>query len=158
MQAARVLARPGSHTDHLGWLRAHQPALRKLAREHDLSLLLALLPEHGYVPDFLTPPPATPLRTIEVELAAIRTTPPSQATAEVTHSLHGRVIDEATERLLRRGDIADTLAQLLGALWRRCSSPLGHPFASYWSATSHTGRTRSRKVVWRACSANSHRA
>jgi len=127
MQAARVLARPASHTDHLGWLRSHQPALGKLAREHDLCLLLALLPEHGYVPDFLTPPPATPLGRIEAELAAIRATPPSQATAEVAHSLDGRVVDEATERVLRRRDVAETLAQILGALWDALLEPSWPP-------------------------------
>ena len=42
----------------------------------DLSLPLALLPKKGYIADFLTPPPISPLMSFEDELEIIRSTSP----------------------------------------------------------------------------------
>ena len=49
----------------------------------DLSLPLALLPRKGYIADFLTPPPVSPLMSIADELAMIRETSPELVAHDV---------------------------------------------------------------------------
>ncbi|WP_248959512.1 ArsR/SmtB family transcription factor [Sphaerisporangium perillae] len=74
----RVLRAPARHSVHLPWLRAVLPRLAAL----DLSELFALAPAHGYMADFLTPPPDTPLPDFAAELARVRLTPPEKALEE----------------------------------------------------------------------------
>ncbi|MCP2338555.1 ArsR/SmtB family transcription factor [Actinomadura rupiterrae] len=69
--ALRVLADPSRRALHLPWLRAVQPRLEGL----DLRLLRVLVPATGYVADFLTPPPSTPLPDFAAELETILATP-----------------------------------------------------------------------------------
>ncbi|GAA4555450.1 ArsR/SmtB family transcription factor [Planotetraspora kaengkrachanensis] len=75
----RVLRSPARHSLHLPWLRAVRPRLRDL----DLSELFALVPVTGYMPDFLTPPPDTPLPDFMAELDRVRNAPPHTAAEEV---------------------------------------------------------------------------
>ncbi|GAB3891094.1 hypothetical protein GCM10027612_36380 [Microbispora bryophytorum subsp. camponoti] len=75
----RVLRAPGRHSLHLPWLRAVRPRLR----EADLRDLFALVPVNGYIPDFLTPPPGTPLPDFAAELERVRATPPATAYEEI---------------------------------------------------------------------------
>src|SRR4051812_21174300 len=44
----------------------------------DLSAALRLTPPRGYVPDFLSPPPTTPLARFEDEIDLVRATKPHQ--------------------------------------------------------------------------------
>ncbi|MET8158590.1 DUF5937 family protein [Sphaerisporangium sp. NPDC005289] len=74
----RVLSAPARHSVHLPWLRAVKPRLGEL----DLSELLALAPARGYIADFLTPPPDTPLPDFAAELARVRETPAEKAAEE----------------------------------------------------------------------------
>ncbi|MFC4906777.1 ArsR/SmtB family transcription factor [Actinomadura gamaensis] len=69
--ALRVLADPSRRALHLPWLRAVRPRLEGL----DLGLLRIMVPATGYVADFLTPPPSTPLPDFAAELETIRATP-----------------------------------------------------------------------------------
>ncbi|WP_239094520.1 ArsR/SmtB family transcription factor [Planotetraspora silvatica] len=75
----RVLRAPARHSLHLPWLRVVLPRLRRV----DLSELFALVPLTGYMPDFLTPPPDTPLPDFMAELDRVRATPPDMAADEV---------------------------------------------------------------------------
>jgi DNA-binding transcriptional ArsR family regulator len=75
----RVLRAPAGHSLHLPWLRAVRPRLRDL----DLAELFALVPTAGYIPDFLTPPPETPLPDFAAELERVRRTPPGMAVEEM---------------------------------------------------------------------------
>src|SRR4051812_40510519 len=71
----RRLRAPTGAGIHLPWLRE----LRGGALEGiDLSAALTLTPTVGYVPDFLTPPPTTPLARFEDEIELVRATPPKQ--------------------------------------------------------------------------------
>src|SRR3954451_20898407 len=54
---------------------------RSLTADLDLSLLRALDPTGVYTPDFVSPPPDTPLAELEGELAAVAAPPPGQARA-----------------------------------------------------------------------------
>jgi DNA-binding transcriptional ArsR family regulator len=74
----RVLRAPARHSVHLPWLRAVRPRLAAL----DLSELFALSPTYGYMVDFLTPPPDTPLPDFAAELARVRATVPEKASEE----------------------------------------------------------------------------
>ncbi|MDH2424633.1 DUF5937 family protein [Sphaerisporangium sp. TRM90804] len=74
----RALRAPASHSPHLPWLRAVRPRLASL----DLAELFALVPAHGYMADFLTPPPETPLPDFAAELARVRLASPAQAAEE----------------------------------------------------------------------------
>ncbi|GAA0983630.1 DUF5937 family protein [Acrocarpospora macrocephala] len=79
VSSLRVLRTPARHSIHLPWLRIVRPRLRSF----DLTDLLALVPPDGYFPDFLTPPPDTPLPDFAAELQRVRLTPPDKAAEEV---------------------------------------------------------------------------
>lgn len=80
--ALRVLADPSSSALHLPWLRAARPRLADL----DLGLLRTLVPATGYVADFLTPPPTTPLPDFATELETVRATPRTVVAEELAWS------------------------------------------------------------------------
>jgi DNA-binding transcriptional ArsR family regulator len=123
VQVARSITVPVRDASHFSWLRERRGVLRELLRTHDLSPLRALLPESGYVPDFLTPPPVSPLAGFEDELAQIRSTPRARARAEIARALAGRSVDERTGRALRAPDAHDRLADLLALVWHELVEP-----------------------------------
>jgi DNA-binding transcriptional ArsR family regulator len=86
MNAVRTLAEPWRQGYHLPWLREVQPRLPRL----ELAPLLAVQPHRGYTPDFLTPPPQSPLVTIDQELDRVRSTPPGEVAAELGRTLAER--------------------------------------------------------------------
>ncbi|GAA2382489.1 DUF5937 family protein [Nonomuraea africana] len=111
----RTLRDPARQSVHLPWIKAVRPRLPAL----DLAELLALVPPSGYLADFLTPPPDTPLPDFAAELDRVRRTPPARA-AEEAALLPG------TERF--RADPAAGVARVADALeayWESC-------FAEYW--------------------------
>ncbi|MFC7643660.1 hypothetical protein ACFQX6_24940 [Streptosporangium lutulentum] len=69
----RTLRDPARHSLHLPWLRAVRPRLADL----DLSELFALVPLRGYLVDFVTPTPETPMPDFAADLDRVRRTPPS---------------------------------------------------------------------------------
>jgi DNA-binding transcriptional ArsR family regulator len=70
--AIRALRDPSVASLHLLWVKRIRPHLKDL----DLTLPLALLPRKGYIADFLTPPPVSPLMSFEDELEIVRSTSP----------------------------------------------------------------------------------
>jgi DNA-binding transcriptional ArsR family regulator len=81
----RTLRMPAAHALHLPWVEETRPVLLSL----DLSMLAALVPGDGYVPDFVAPPPETPLPEFEDELARIRKVPAERVRTEI-RMLYGR--------------------------------------------------------------------
>jgi DNA-binding transcriptional ArsR family regulator len=78
--AFRAWRDPGRHAVHLPWAAAVDDSLRRL----DWALLeLVACPAGGAIPDFLAPPPATPLARFDEELAAARRTPPKVVRREL---------------------------------------------------------------------------
>src|SRR4051812_5005243 len=75
----RNLRDPGRAAMHVPWIRTALP----IAYELGLEPWLSLLPPRGYVPDFITPPPSTPLATFEEELELVRSTPVAQIRFEL---------------------------------------------------------------------------
>jgi DNA-binding transcriptional ArsR family regulator len=78
--AIRALRNPSVGSLHLPWVKRIRPHLKDM----DLSLPLALLPRRGYIADFLTPPPISPLMGFEDELEIIRATSTDLVRHDVT--------------------------------------------------------------------------
>src|SRR5262249_19787915 len=87
IEAAHVIANPPPAARATRRLRDQPHTLRRVARENDLRALFALLPSCSYMPDFLMPPPHSPLGDIETELAEVRATPAARARAEIERCL-----------------------------------------------------------------------
>jgi hypothetical protein len=93
----------------------------------DLTPLDAVLPTHGFVPDFLTPPPRTARPRLRDQLAEIRATPPAHVAYElelcresVTDSHHRQLIDSFLADPARARDL---LATRLHEAWIELVAP-----------------------------------
>jgi DNA-binding transcriptional ArsR family regulator len=123
-QAAHAVANPRARPAHAAWLRDHRSALQRLAAEHDLRPLFAVLPDSGYIPDFLTPLPKGAFGEIEAELAEIRATPEERVQAEIERCLCRRgPVGDDVEQLLRSPGAGRHLADLFAALWHTLVEP-----------------------------------
>ena len=125
----RILRNPEPAARHLPWVRDALPVAAGL----DLALAFALTPPEGYIPDFITPPPAGPVAGLEEELAQIEATPPEQVRKELGVLLKGRRPPPALEPLLARP--APTLRRLTASL------------ATYWEATLAPSWPRIRALL-----------
>jgi Helix-turn-helix domain len=124
VELTRTVANPTARAAHSAWLRQHEAPLRRVASGHDLRPLLALLPPHGYTPDFLRPLPNGPAGEIDVELEQIGTTAEERVRAEVDRCLDGwGPIRQEVARSLRSRGAAKRLAEVLSALWAELVSP-----------------------------------
>jgi DNA-binding transcriptional ArsR family regulator len=90
----------------------------------DLSAALRLTPTVGYVPDFLSPPPTTPLARFEDEIELVRNTPAKQIHHDLRLLLGGkpapavlRPLQDSPKRAVRH------LADQLEAYWARAIEP-----------------------------------
>ena len=117
MTSLQMLQDAGRAAAHLPWVRAAMP----VAAELDLAVALRLTPSKGYMPDFLTPPPTTPVATVGDELEVLRATPADTVRGDVGRLLKGRRAPAALEPLL-----ADPRREL-----KRLSKVL----AEYWELT-----------------------
>ncbi|WP_336210477.1 DUF5937 family protein [Nonomuraea sp. LPB2021202275-12-8] len=116
----RTLQDPARQSVHLPWIKCVRPRLAAL----DLAELFALVPATGYLADFLTPPPDTPLPDFAAELARVRRTPPERAADEAAH------VEGADPAVIQRfrADPAAAVARVadtLEAYWEAC-------FAEFW--------------------------
>lgn len=116
----RTLRDPARQSIHLPWIKAVRPRLSGL----DLAELFALVPASGYLADFLTPPPDTPLPDFAQELERVRLTPPAAAFAEAGH------VEGADPAVIARfrADPEAGVARVTAALqayWQEC-------FAEFW--------------------------
>ena len=79
----------------LPWYR---DVARRAARL-DLRLLRALVPANGYAPDFISPPPNSPLPDLDADLARIAATPPERVRAEISELFRSDLPPVVTELL-----------------------------------------------------------
>src|SRR3954465_10622883 len=116
----RTLQDPARQSIHLPWIKCVRPRLAEL----DLTELFALVPPRGYLADFITPPPDTPLPDFTAELDRVRLTPPERARAEAAEV-------RGTDRAVLERFMADPaagvarVADALRAYWETC-------FAEFW--------------------------
>jgi DNA-binding transcriptional ArsR family regulator len=123
-QVAHALANPAART-HTAWLRDQHSTLERLGRAYDLRPLFAVLPDRGFIPDFLTPVPTGPAGDIDEELARIRTTPQERVQDEVARALQNReAVDDEVLAMLHEDRAGVRLADLLGVLWDALVEPL----------------------------------
>jgi DNA-binding transcriptional ArsR family regulator len=108
----RVIRDPGHAAMHVPWVRAAVPIARRLR----LATVFALAPPTGFVPDFLTPPPTSPVVSFEDELERVRRTDAEQIRADVRAALAGRRPSGRVRELL--DDPVAGLAALTDALER----------------------------------------
>ncbi|MER6945494.1 DUF5937 family protein [Nonomuraea sp. NPDC000554] len=116
----RTLQGPARQSIHLPWIKCVRPRLAGL----DLAELFALVPPTGYLADFLTPPPDTPLPDFAAELDRVRRASPERALVEA------RTVAGADRAVLDRF-VSDPVAGVarvadaLEAYWETC-------FAEFW--------------------------
>jgi DNA-binding transcriptional ArsR family regulator len=104
----RVLLDPGRHALHLPWVEQTKGKLEVL----DLAPLYALVRPDGYIPDFLVPPPTTPLPSFEDEMARLSETPAATVVREVGYlKTSGDAVGADREHLLA-SYLADPMASL----------------------------------------------
>jgi len=111
-----VLRDPARHAMHAPWVATARERLAGL----DLALLEAVVPDTGYRPDFVHPPPERPRPGFASELARVRATPPAQVARDLAWAYEGREMPAGARVLLDdpvRG-IAE-LTALMAAYWRR---------------------------------------
>ncbi|SEG85316.1 Helix-turn-helix domain-containing protein [Nonomuraea solani] len=116
----RTLQQPARQSIHLPWLKAVRPLLAGL----DLAELFALVPQAGYLADFITPPPDTPMPEFAAELDRVRRTDPGQARTEAEKV---RGTDPAVIARFTADPEAGVarVADALEAYWEEC-------FAEHW--------------------------
>jgi DNA-binding transcriptional ArsR family regulator len=118
--SVRVLRDPGAHSVHLPWVRAARTRLAGL----DYALLDALHLNGPYSPDFVAPPPRTPLPDVGEELARVRATPPERVRLELGWTFEGAEPPAVARPLLddpaaALGDLVDLMAEY----WARAIAP-----------------------------------
>jgi DNA-binding transcriptional ArsR family regulator len=118
--AIRALRNPSLISLHLPWVKRIRPRIREL----DLSLAYALLPRRGYMADFLTPPPSTPLADFDDELELVRSTSPAQIRNDVELLIASGNARESLRPYLEDPTAAvAALAELLAEFWHRALEP-----------------------------------
>lgn len=125
----RALRDPARAAVHLPWVKEALP----IARGLDLESALALTPPEGYMPDFLTPPPTSPLASFEEEIELVRATPEEQVVADVGS-------------LARSGRDGD----LLGAFMQRPRQEVDRlcdAVSEFWTLTIEPHWTKMRSVL-----------
>jgi hypothetical protein len=118
-----VAFRDPSHAAlHLPWLRTLSGRLDGLPLERAIRLIHAI----GYVPDFLFPPPAGPLGSIEDDLAALRATPLARIRDEMAlfRSQHPGARAAADEWLAHPRREVRRLADVMEGYWARAIAPV----------------------------------
>jgi DNA-binding transcriptional ArsR family regulator len=124
VEAAHAIANPPAAAGYARWLRDQEQTLHRVAREHDLRPLFALVPSCSYIPDFLMPLPPSPAGDLEAELAVVRATPAARARAEIERCLSRRErIPHDVEEQLRSRDVVERLADQIEALWDAFLAP-----------------------------------
>ncbi len=124
----RVIQAPGRHALHLPWATEARAAIR--AAGLDLSLPFALVPPTGYIADFVTPPPTTPLPDFADELTTVGATPCGLVIDNVAELAdHGNLPDRASAEVFWAGMIAEPerrlaeLVDVLRAYWELVIEP-----------------------------------
>ena len=118
--STRALRDPASAPLHMPWARTTRERVRGL----DLLPLFALVPARGYLPDFVTPPPESPLASFEDELAAVRAAPDERVRFEVGVRVEEGMDAELAAPFLRAPRRAvERLADALAAYWEVALAP-----------------------------------
>ena len=147
IRSVTALDDPAACSLHLPWARATEFRTEDL----DLTVLRALQSSGAYNPDFVNPPPSTPLAKIEDEIAVMLATPSAQIREEVATAYAGRRLPAELRRFekeprLAIRDVADVMRAYwdlaLAEHWPRIRALLEHDVL-YRSRQIADGGTRS---------------
>jgi DNA-binding transcriptional ArsR family regulator len=116
-RSVKALRDPAGAALHLPWVEEALPRVADL----DLAPLFALQSSPEYNPDFVNPPPSSPLVEFEDELQTMLDTPPGQIAAEVRYAYEGVRLPAVLEPFLSEPQKAvGALAELMREYWARC--------------------------------------
>ena len=116
MRSIKALKDPASAALHLPWVEQALPAVADL----DLSPLFALQSAAHYNPDFVHPPPSSPLVEFEEELAVMLSTPPRQIAGEIRFAFGEGPLPPVLEPFVQQPKKAiQGLAELMREYWQR---------------------------------------
>lgn len=118
-RSVRALDDPGAQALHLPWI----VATRERVADLDLDLLRALAPPRVYTPDFIHPPPTTPLADLEDELVEMLATPPDDIRREICRAYRRGVPELLRPFLDDPAAAVARLSELLRRYWRRALAP-----------------------------------
>lgn len=121
--SVRALRDPGAHALHLPWVEMARPR----AGDLDLGPVEALLAGRrgGYTPDFLTPPPSSPLPDLAGELERLRATPPRELRRELARRFPSRRLPAVLRPLYQDPEAElERLAELISTYWDRALAPV----------------------------------
>ncbi|MFF8774995.1 ArsR family transcriptional regulator [Kitasatospora sp. NPDC015120] len=132
IQEAALSLRMWTHPGHYSLQSAAFERLRPSFERLDSSLLLSLVAANRWIPDFLTPRPASPWPDFRTELAVVRALPPERLRGELEQTFLPH--HQALPAVLADGlaDPARLLARIADALeeyWERCLAPAWWPRA-----------------------------
>ncbi len=115
-----ALDRPGARALHLPWIVRTTKATADL----DLELLRALQPENVYTPDFVHPPPRSPLAGFEEELAEMMAVPEERVRTEIEAAYRAARVPAVLRGFIEEPAIAmEQLADLIHRYWERALAP-----------------------------------
>ncbi|KAA9161087.1 winged helix-turn-helix transcriptional regulator [Amycolatopsis acidicola] len=112
--AVQVVLGLRGHPAYLPWL----DGARRTAARLPIDGLRRVLSARHYITDFLSPPPDSPETTAELQLAAIRRTPPAQVAAELA-----MVDADLAELPADPGLARDRLAEEMAIVWSELVAP-----------------------------------
>jgi Family of unknown function (DUF5937)/Helix-turn-helix domain len=119
-RSVRALDDPGAQAIHLPWIAATRASTREL----DLELLRTLQPPGVYTPDFIHPPPRSPLTELDDELAEMLATPGEEVRAEVEYVYRRTGEPEILRPFLEEPDAAiASLAEVIREYWGLALEP-----------------------------------
>lgn len=118
--SVRTLDHPEARALHLPWVAA----TRERVADLDIGVLRALQRSRAYTPDFISPPPSSPLGDLEAELAEMLATPAGQVRAEVRRVYAPAPLPPLLQPFEHDPPAAvAALAELVRAYWERALAP-----------------------------------
>ncbi|AEV83055.1 MarR family transcriptional regulator [Actinoplanes sp. SE50] len=125
----RMWSHPGYYVEQTGWFQRMRADFDALP---DRDLLRALVASNRFVPDFLTPRPATTRPALADELALLRATPPELVGPDLERTFrpHDREVPPLLAELAADPEaMLDRIARALAGYWDRCLAPRWWPRA-----------------------------
>ena len=117
--SVQALRDPSSASIHVPWVREARERTRGL----ELGLLHALVPGQGYHPDFIAPPPETPLPDIAAEIERVRDTPADQVRKELAWCYPDGLPEVVRPLAERPKRVLPRLAAMIAEYWEAAIAP-----------------------------------
>jgi DNA-binding transcriptional ArsR family regulator len=119
-RSVRLLHTEDVPLNHRKWVRAAE----ERAAGIDLAVLRALQPPGAYAPDFINPPPSSPVAKLDDELSIMAATPAGRVAHEIERAYRGSEIPSTLEQFVRDPARAlRKLADTIRAFWDRALAP-----------------------------------